>query len=81
MCLDYHTVNHDGSILHGGELSCLPPSARTGTYVDHAAADVWGRNTDNGEGAMLAYANVYLGCLALVLEFVAMAPVWPEAAD
>lgn len=30
---------------------------------------------------MLAYANVYLGCLALVLEFVAMAPVWPEAAD
>lgn len=30
---------------------------------------------------MLAYANVYLGCFALLLELVAMAPVWPEASE
>jgi hypothetical protein len=30
---------------------------------------------------MLAYANVYVGCFALFLELVALAPLWPEATD
>lgn len=27
---------------------------------------------------MLAYINVYLGCLAIFLELVAGAPYWPD---
>lgn len=27
---------------------------------------------------MLIYINVYLGCLALLLEVIELAPVWPE---
>jgi hypothetical protein len=30
---------------------------------------------------MLAYANVYLGCFALFLELIALAPLWPEATE
>jgi hypothetical protein len=31
-----------------------------------------------GTFAMLAYANVFLGCLALFLEMVELAPLWTE---
>jgi hypothetical protein len=46
-------------------------------YVDSTdrTVRVW---SGAGTFAMLAYANVFLGCLALFLEMVELAPVWPE---
>lgn len=39
------------------------------------------KNNERWEPLMFAYVNVYLGCLALFLELVALAPLWPEASE
>ena len=49
-------------------------------FVTYAAYYVVAPQTceRGGTAVMLAYVNVYLGCLALLLEMVELAPLWTE---